>query len=116
MSFALKASVFALLPTVGLVASATGSERDAASAASRTVKAEDIDFTPAKISVQRGSVVTWRFLDSTLHNVISRGKRRFKSSESMRSGAYSVRFRKAGRYSYHCTFHPLSMQGVVVVR
>ena len=116
MRFALKAGMLALPLAFGLVASATGFERSANSAGSRSVKAKDIDFSPAKISIRRGMVVSWRFLDSTRHNVTSRGKRRFRSSKDLRSGTHKVRFRKAGRYSYVCTFHPLSMQGVVVVR
>lgn len=116
MGFAHKAGVLAVLSTVGLVASASGTESVGAAAGSRTVKAKDIDFTPARISIARGTVVSWRFLDSTRHNVVSRGKRRFRSSKDLRAGSYRVRFRKAGRYSYVCTFHPLSMQGLVVVR
>lgn len=116
MKFAPKAGLLALLLSVGLVAHATGAVRDGTSAGSRTIKAQNIDFTPAKVTVNRGTVVSWKFLDSTRHNVISRGRRRFRSSKDMRSGTYRVRFRKAGRYGYHCTFHPLSMEGVVVVR
>ena len=116
MRFSLKIGVLALLSSFGFVAGATGSERDTAPAGSRTIKAKDIDFTPARISVKRGTVVSWRFLDSTLHNVTSRGKRRFRSSRSMRTGTHKARFRQAGRYRYVCTIHPLSMQGVVAVR
>ena len=116
MGFASRACVLALLLIVGLAASAASAERHATTAGARTILAKDIDFSPAKVSIRRGQVVTWRFLDSTRHNVISRGKRRFRSSEDMRSGTYKVRFRRAGRYAYVCTFHLFSMQGVVVVR
>lgn len=116
MGFASRACVLALMLIVGLAASAGGAERRATSAGTRTILAKDIDFTPAKISIRRGQVVTWRFVDSTTHNVVSRGKRRFRSSKDLRSGTHKVRFRRAGRYRYVCTFHSLGMTGVVVVR
>lgn len=108
MRLAIKAGGLAVLLALGLA--------PAGSAATRVVKAKDIIFTPAKVSIKRGGTVSWRFVDSTRHNVISTGKRRFRSSRDMQRGTHRVRFRKAGRYRYMCTFHPLSMRGVVTVR
>lgn len=108
MRLAIKAGALAVLLVIGLV--------PAANAAARVVTAENIDFTPEKITIKRGSTVAWRFLDSTRHNVSSRGKRRFRSSRDMSRGTHRVRFSNAGRYRYMCTFHPLSMRGVVTVR
>ncbi len=109
MRLAIKAGGFALLLVIGLVPAGS-------SAATRVVKAKDIDFSPDSVTVRRGATVSWRFLDSTQHNVQSRGKRRFRGSGDRRRGTHKVRFRKAGRYAYVCTIHPLSMKGVVVVR
>ncbi len=82
----------------------------------RVVKLQNFEVRPASVQVKRGGIVEWRFLDGVSpHNVTSRGRRRFKSSPSQRSGSYRVRFRRSGTYRYVCTIHP-SMRGRVVVR
>jgi plastocyanin len=88
----------------------------AQTSATRTVTIKDIAFKPGRITVERGTEVRWRFRDGlTFHNVRSRGKRQFKGSSDRRRGAFNKRFRRAGRYRYMCTIHPLAMKGVVVV-
>lgn len=75
-------------------------------------------FTPSQISVRRGESVTWRFLDAALlshHNVTSTGGARFRSSRTMTTGSYTVRFDRPGTYRYMCTVH-FFMTGSVVVR
>lgn len=85
-------------------------------ATTRTVVLEDIEFTPSRVTVSRGSTVRWVWRDgATSHNVISRGTKRFRSSTTKQSGTYSVRFRRSGTYRYVCTIHP-NMIGRVVVR
>lgn len=108
MRFAVKAALLAVPFALGLAPTA--------GAATRVVKVKDIVFTPSKIGVRRGTTVAWRFLDITQHNVQSRGRRRFGGSKDMRRGTHRVRFRKAGRYRYACSIHPLTMKGLVVVR
>lgn len=94
---------------------ATGRE-SAAAAASRTVRIENIDFSPGRTTVRRGGTVLWRFLDGrTPHNVTSRGRARFRSSGTRQEGTHRVRFGRRGTYRYVCTIH-LNMTGIVVVR
>jgi plastocyanin len=82
----------------------------------RVVKLQDIDITPSTIRVDRGTTVRWRFLDDRVpHDVTSRGRPRFRGSETKSSGTHSVRFARRGTYRYVCTIHP-SMRGKVVVR
>ena len=81
-----------------------------------TVLVRDIEFRPARVVVRRGGTVRWRFDDGrVVHNVRSRGTKRFRSSPDLREGTYSARFRRAGTYRYVCTFH-FNMKGTVVVR
>lgn len=85
-------------------------------AATRTVVIENIDFSPRVVKVREGTTVRWEFRDGrTSHNVVSRGRPRFRSSPVKSRGTYSVRFRRAGTYRYVCTLHP-GMAGRVVVR
>jgi plastocyanin len=83
------------------------------------VRLEDIAIHPAKVTIQRGSTVTWQWLDGdidTAHNVTSQpGGLQFKSSETKLTGTYSIRFDRPGKYFYECTIHPASMQGEIIV-
>ena len=106
-----------------VVASCGGGAAIAGAASSPAiVKLHNVVISPKKVTITRGTTVTWRFLDAdidTEHNVTSRkksGALRFRSSTSKQSGAYSVRFTKPGTYYYECTIHPQSMQGEIVVK
>jgi len=85
-------------------------------AADRTVKLQNIAFSSKSISIPKGTLVTFRWLDeATDHNVSSVGAKRFKSIGARSSGSRSVRFFKAGAYRYVCTLHP-GMSGRITVR
>jgi len=84
-----------------------------------TIRLQNIAIHPAKVTIQRGSTVTWQWLDGhidTAHNVTSRpGGPQFKPSGTRLTGSYSIHFDKPGTYFYECTIHPASMQGEIVV-
>lgn len=82
-------------------------------ASGRSVSTKGIRFSPSTVTIRRGQTVTWKFDDgSTPHNVVAA---HFRSSPTRNSGTYTVRFTRAGTYSYVCTIHP-GMRGKVVVR
>ncbi len=88
----------------------------AQAAATKSVVIKDIAFKPAKLTVARGTRVTFRWQDGdTNHTVTSRGTRRFKSASARGSGSYTVRFTKAGVYRYVCTLH-IGMKGSITVK
>ena len=88
----------------------------ASAATGKSVVVRNIKFNPGSLTIARGSTVTWRFDDETTkHNVISRGAKRFKSSPVKGSGTYSVRFTRRGIYRYVCSLH-IGMKGVITVR
>jgi plastocyanin len=109
------------LRTAGLVATALGAgalggQVAASGAASRTVTLKNIAFSPKKLSVSKGSTVTFAFRDgSTTHNVVSVGRRRFKTIPNRSAGSRKRTFTRAGTYRYQCTLHP-GMTGRIVVR
>ncbi len=106
-----------VLSSLVVAPAVAGNGPPAQTSATRTVTIKDIAFKPGNITVRRGTEVRWRFRDGlTFHNVRSRGERRFRGSTDRRRGAFSRRFRNAGRYRYMCTLHPLAMKGIVVVR
>lgn len=105
---------------VGAPALASKGSQGARAAATKTVVLKDIAFKPAKLSVKRGTRVTFQWRDgSTPHNVISKGRPKFKSAstrtESDGARPYSVTLRKKGTYRYVCTIHP-GMSGRITVR
>jgi plastocyanin len=88
----------------------------AGAAATKQVVLKDIDFKPGNVVVRRGDRVRWVWQDPrTPHNVVSRGRLRFRSSATKETGTHVVRFRKRGTYRYVCTIHP-GMAGKVTVR
>ncbi|MGH2941309.1 MAG: cupredoxin domain-containing protein [Solirubrobacteraceae bacterium] len=87
-------------------------------AGTRTITVKDDVFSPKRATVSKNTLVTFRWAaDSGPHDVVSRGKRRFRSSSIQSSGAHRVRFKRAGTYSYVCTLHEdKGMTGRIVVR
>lgn len=73
-------------------------------------------FNPSKITVKKGTTVTWTNQDSTQHNVEpDEPSDDFKRSELLaKDESYSFTFEKSGTYSYHCQPHP-QMKGTVDV-
>jgi plastocyanin len=67
-------------------------------------------FSPSTVVLAQGLAVTWTF--HAQHT--STSNQRFWNSGVRSSGTYTVRFRDAGTFGYHCTMHP-SMTGRVLV-
>lgn len=107
----LLAAAVAAVPLALALAPAAGG-----AAVTKTVVVKDIDFKPRSVVVRKGTTVRWAFRDGAVaHNVVSRGRLRFKRSPTRTSGSHSVRFRRAGTYRYVCTLHP-GMAGRITVR
>ena len=114
----LAAGAVAVAGAIATEASASGA-RATAAATTVTVRLQNIAFHPTKVVIKPGTTVKWIWLDAdidTQHNVTSLpGGKSFKSSKTMMSGTYSVKFTKPGTYKYECTIHPTAMQGVITV-
>jgi amicyanin len=80
------------------------------------VTIQDYSFTPAKITVKKGTTVTWTNQDSIQHNVMpDNPSDAFKEGPLLSKGeSYSFTFNTAGTYTYHCSPHPF-MKGTVEV-
>jgi plastocyanin len=84
-----------------------------ASAADADVAVEHLMFMPGKVKVGLGESVTWTFPEVTQHTTTS--DQGFWASGAKSGGAtYTRTFTSAGRFAYHCTFHP-AMRGSVAV-
>ena len=89
-------------------------------AASASVSIVDFGFSPATITVNTGTTVTWTNTGASIHSVTS-DTGAFDSSPSCPTGpcispgsSFSHLFGQAGQFSYHCRVHP-NMTGTVIV-
>ncbi len=69
-------------------------------------------FTPASVTISRGTKVKWKNAGSLTHTTTANGG---DWDERLDPGETFVRkFRRAGTFTFHCTIHP-SMTGTVTV-
>jgi plastocyanin len=87
----------------------------------RTVKIGDNYYSPAKLTVNYGSTVTWKWpsLGDT-HDVALRkgpkGARKFQSEAYAADATFRQKFTRAGVYRIYCTFHQTEMRMTITVR
>jgi plastocyanin len=72
----------------------------------KTIKLGDNFYSPSKVTVAAGTVVTFQWTGSNTHNVtVVKGPQKF-TSPNQSDGTYVRTFTKAGTYKIVCTFHP----------
>lgn len=83
-----------------------------------TITVKDDAFSAKRATVARSTLVTWRWAsESGDHDVVSRGAKRFRSSDIRSSGVHRYRFTKTGTYRYVCSLHEDDgMTGQITVR
>jgi plastocyanin len=85
-----------------------------------TVTMQNLAFSPATITVPRGTTVIWVNKDSASHTIVSDARGSVAqgsvfTSNSLANGAsYSFKFDNPGTYQYHCSIHP-TMKATVIV-
>lgn len=82
-------------------------------ASGNTVTLANFAFSPATLTVEVGTMVTWTNNDSTTHTVTS-GTGVFESGNLALNATYTYVFAETGTFSYYCSIHP-SMKGTVIV-
>ena len=83
------------------------------SATPNAVTIQNEAFSPATLTVAKGTTVTWTNKDSVLHTVT--GNAGGPASDQLSKGdTYQFTFSTAGTFSYRCGNHAF-MQGTVVV-
>ena len=84
-------------------------------AATKSVGVRDNFFRPTKLTISKGTKVTWKWSGKVPHNVtVTKGPQKF-NSRTQTTGSYSHVFRKAGTYKILCTIHAPGMKMTVVV-
>lgn len=89
---------------------------DAAKPSSNTVNIDNFAFSPATLTVAKGTTVTWVNRDDIAHTVVNDANpRTFKSPPMDSDDKFSFTFSTPGTYKYFCSIHP-HMTGVIVVK
>jgi len=78
-----------------------------------SVVVADFSFSPSTSKVSQGTTVTWSFQGSFRHS--STSNQGFWDSGGHTSGSFPKSMPSAGKFPYHCTFHPTQMKGRIVV-
>jgi plastocyanin len=78
------------------------------------VSIENFSFSPATITVKKGTTVTWTNNDTTAHTVTADSGNAFDSGTMEQGKTFSHTFDSAGTFKYHCTLHS-DMHGTVTV-
>jgi plastocyanin len=79
------------------------------------VSIANMAFSPAGITIKKGTAVTWTNNDSLTHDVQETdGKSGPNSGNLAPGGTYKFTFNESGTFNYHCSIHP-SMTGTVTV-
>jgi plastocyanin len=82
--------------------------------ATPTINIQNFAFSPASLTVPKGTTVTWVNEDSANHQVVSDSQGLFTSNSLPKGASYSFKFDTPGTYPYHCSIHP-SMKGTIIV-
>jgi plastocyanin len=84
-------------------------------AATNSVVIENFAFSPADITVKKGTTVSWTNKDSATHTVTENDGKTGPDSGNLATGkSYSFTYNTVGTFKYHCAIHP-NMVGTVTV-
>lgn len=95
--------------------SSSGRSSSNSATAASSVTINNFAFSPASLTVKKGTTVTWTNKDSVAHTVVESDNQTGPSSDSLATGkAYSFAYNTVGTFKYHCSIHP-DMTGTVTV-
>ena len=91
--------------------SSSTSTSPTSSVGANTINIQNFAFSPATLTVKKGTTVTWTNNDSAQHQIKSTT---FNSSQLSKGQTFSFTFNDAGTFDYSCAIHP-SMLGKIIV-
>jgi plastocyanin len=85
-------------------------------ASTKTVSVKDSFFSPSKLTISKGTKVTWVWKGKERHNVaVASGPSSFRAG-TRKKGTFSHTFSKRGKYFIVCTIHAPDMHMTVKVK
>jgi plastocyanin len=103
----------AALALVLIVVMAPGATAQGMTTTTTQVSIQDFFFSPADVTVEPGTTVTW-VNEGTVPHTVTSDDGQFDSGVLMPGDSYTVMFKGQGTITYHCAIHP-SMSGSVTV-
>ena len=101
-----------VLAAAGLALGLSGGR--VAAAPTPTITIDDFTYTPAAVTVARGTTVRWVNHDEEPHTVTS-ATGAFASAGLVKDDSFAQTFTARGTYQYFCALHP-HMKATVVVQ
>ncbi len=94
-----------------------GGSKDMSETTKNVIEIKNFKFAPEKMTIKKGTTITWKNFDNTKHNVVfddgSAGK--VEGGKLISNGEeVSFTFSEVGEFPYHCMPHPY-MKGSVTV-
>ncbi|MDN3655364.1 cupredoxin domain-containing protein [Ferruginibacter paludis] len=87
----------------------------APSASADEIQIYNMKFSPATLTVKKGTTVKWKNEDSYAHTATSNDNTTFDTGNIAGGATATYTTTTAGTFDYHCTIHGLSMAGTLVV-
>jgi plastocyanin len=97
-------------PPIAVVAAGT-----AGAAGTKTVTVKNIRYSPANLTISKGTTVRWVWRDGSIRHDVRFRSGGHKPSRLMTSGSYRLAFNKRGTFRYFCSVHG-EMKGRIVVK
>lgn len=83
--------------------------------ATNSITISGFAFSPASITIKKGTTVTWTNQDGAAHTVQETDGKTGPDSTMLANGkSYTFTFAETGTFKYHCSIHP-DMTGTVTV-
>ena len=76
----------------------------------------NMTFSPASVTVNKGTVVKWQNDDAYAHTVNSNDGSTFSSGNIDGGRSFSYTATLPGTFNYHCLIHGLPMSGILIVK
>jgi len=91
--------------------------QDSDTANQNQIAIENYAYSPKKITIKKGTQVTWTNKDNAKHDITPDNQTdEFKASRLLGKGeSYSVTFNTVGTYTYYCSPHTYMKAEVVVI-
>jgi plastocyanin len=101
-------------PAAAVPPPATATGGTALQPSKQTITIAAMTYSPASITVARGSAITWVNNDTVTHTVTADAGA-FSSGNLAPGQKFTETFVAKGTFTYHCKLHP-NMHGVVIVQ
>lgn len=112
--FVMIATIFSLLFFIFNRSTAPTPNQAIAAATQNAVSIQNMQFTPAQITIPAGTTVTWTNQETNIPHTVTSDQGLWDSGVLQPRQSFSHMFSTPGTYSYHCSIHPF-MHGTIVV-